>query len=174
MKNIVDDVNHCVDPAASDSLARDGELFEAIHEITHLYRAQQYHALRATTQELTHMENRALGYIARHPGATGRDLVQRSGRDKAQVTRLVQGLREKGLVEARADELDRRSMRLYLTPEGRTVHAELQHAGLLLASRALSGLDSKERRQLEALLGRVQEGLRASAQSPPSRVNSEG
>lgn len=153
---------------------RDGELFEAIHEIMHLYRAQQYRSLRATEHELTHMENRALGYIARHPGATGRDLVQRSGRDKAQVTRLVQGLREKGLVEARADELDRRSTRLYLSPAGLAVHAELQQAGLLLAAEALAGLDAGERRQLAILLGRVQEQLREQAQAGASRVNSEG
>lgn len=118
------------------------------------------------------MENKALGYVARHPGASQRDLVQRSGRDKAQVTRLVQGLREKGLVEARADEADRRSTLLYLSAEGQAVHAELHQAGLLLAAQAVAGLDGDERRQLETLLGRVQAGLRASAQA--SRVNSEG
>ena len=171
MENLVDDVNHCVDP---DPLARDGELFEAIHEIMHLYRAQQFRSLRATTHALTHMESKALGHIARHPGATGRDLVQRSGRDKAQVTRLVQGLREQGLVEARADELDRRSTRLYLSAAGQAVYAELRQAGLLLAARALAGLEPDERRQLEALLGRVREGLRTDAQEAGSRVNSDG
>lgn len=168
MENLVDDVNH------QAALIRDGELFEAIHEVMHLYRAQQYRALRATPHELTHMENRALGYIARHPGATGRDLVQRSGRDKAQVTRLVQGLREKGLVEARADEADRRSTRLYLTATGQAVHAELRQAGLALAAQALAGLDPGERRQLATLLGRVQEGLRPGDQAGLRRVNSDG
>lgn len=171
MENLVDDVNHL---RGNDALARDGELFEAIHGIMHLYRAQQYRSLRAAAHELTHMENKALGYVARHPGASQRDLVQRSGRDKAQVTRLVQGLREKGLVEARADEADRRSTLLYLSAEGQAVHAELHQAGLLLAAQALAGLDEGERRQLEALLGRVQAGLRASAQAVPSRENSEG
>ena len=169
MENLVDDVNHL--PAAQD-----GEILEAIHEIMHLYRAQQYRSLRATTHELTHMENKALGYIARHPGATGRDLVQRSGRDKAQVARLVQGLRDKGLVDARPDPADRRSTRLYLSASGEAVHAEAHQAGMVLAARALAGLDEDERRQLAALLGRVQEDLRAAsaAQDAPSRVNSEG
>jgi DNA-binding MarR family transcriptional regulator len=127
----------------------------------HLFRAQQYRSLRATTHELTHMENKALGYIARHPGATGRDLAQRSGRDKAQVTRLVQGLREKGLVDARADEADRRSTRLFLTDRGSAVHTELHRHGVDLASKALSGLSEEERRQLAALLARVGATLRA-------------
>ncbi|RZA33605.1 MAG: MarR family transcriptional regulator [Lysobacteraceae bacterium] len=168
MENLVDDVNHS---RGEDVLARDGELFEAIHEIMHLYRAQQYRSLRATAHELTHMENKALGYVARHPGASQRDLVQRSGRDKAQVTRLVQGLREKGLVEARADQADRRSTLLYLSTEGQAVHAELHQAGLRLASEALAGLDEGERCQLQALLGRVQAGLRGNAGA--SRVTGE-
>jgi len=168
MENLVDDVNH---RGGQSGPAGDGEVFEAIHEIMHLFRAQQYRTMRATPHELTHMENRALGYVARHPGATQRDLVQRSGRDKAQVTRLVQGLREKGLVEVRADETDRRSTRLYLTPDGQAVHAELHRHGLDLAAQALAGLDDAERRQLGLLLGRVQDGLRQAASS---RVNSEG
>lgn len=168
MEKLVDDVNQ-------NAPLPESRVFEAIHEIMHLYRAQQYRSLRATSHELTHMENRALGYIARHPGATQRDLVQRSGRDKAQVTRLVQGLREKGLVEARADELDRRSTRLYLSADGGAVHAELHQHGQALAAQALAGLDEAERAQLETLLGRVQDGLRAGcAQGVSSRVNSEG
>lgn len=170
MEKLVDDVNH--QPAGVGS-----DVFETIHEIMHLYRAQQYHALRATPHELTHMENRALGHIARHPGATQRDLVQRSGRDKAQVTRLVQGLRDKALVEVRADELDRRSSRLYLSAAGQAVHAELHRKGRALAAHALAGLDEGERRQLAALLDRVQEGLRNAAGSvlpAASRQNSDG
>ena len=166
MEKLVDDVNHG---------ARDDGVFEAIHEIMHLFRAQQYHALRATAHALTHMENRALGYVARHPGASQRELVQRSGRDKAQVTRLVQGLRDKGMVEVRADEADRRGTRLYLTADGAAVHAEVRQHGLALAAQALSGLDDAERGQLEALLGRVQEQLRAgAAHGGSSREKSEG
>ncbi|SFD40167.1 MarR family winged helix-turn-helix transcriptional regulator [Massilia yuzhufengensis] len=154
MEKEVDDVNQFS--------AREPDVFEAIHEIMHLFRAQHYRSLRATTHELTHMENKALGYIARHPGATQRDLVQRSGRDKAQVTRLVQGLREKGLVDARADQADRRSTRLFLTEAGAAVHAELHQAGQQLATQALAGLDENERRQLGALLVRVGEQLRGA------------
>ena len=157
MEKEVDEVNQFDEncPAPGDA-----EVFEAIHEIMHLFRARQYQSLRAAESELTHMENKALGYIARHPGATGRDLALRSGRDKAQVTRLVQGLREKGLVEARADDTDRRSARLFLTPVGQAVHTELHQHGLLLAAQALGGLDEAERRQLAALLARVGNRLR--------------
>jgi hypothetical protein len=35
------------------------------------------------------MEGKVLGFFARHPGATQRDLAQHSGRDKAQLARLI-------------------------------------------------------------------------------------
>ncbi|WP_288378918.1 MarR family winged helix-turn-helix transcriptional regulator [uncultured Massilia sp.] len=138
-----------------------------MHAIMHLYRARQYRALRAeagAAGEISHMETKALGYFARHPGATQRDLVQHSGRDKAQVTRLVQGLRDRGLLDARQDEQDRRSTRLYLSPLGETVFVDMHRHGQQLAGQALAGLSEAERGQLAGLLARVQANLRAQGE----------
>lgn len=153
MKKEVDAVNHFPPSPAS-------AVFEEIHAIMHLFRALQYKTLRGTPLEMAHMENKALGYIASHPGATQRDLVQRSGRDKAQVTRLVQGLREQGLIDVRADAADKRSSRLFLTEAGASIHASLHACGAQLAADALGDLDAQERQQLHALLARVQANLR--------------
>ncbi|MFY9510384.1 MAG: helix-turn-helix domain-containing protein, partial [Rubrivivax sp.] len=96
------------------------QVFEAIHTVMHLYRAQRHRgAADAGPQELTHMEHRVLGYFSRHPGATQSDLAAHSGRDKGQLARLIGGLRERGLLEARADENDRRSLRLQPTAQAR-------------------------------------------------------
>ncbi|MGI4719438.1 MAG: MarR family winged helix-turn-helix transcriptional regulator [Janthinobacterium lividum] len=159
MEKEVDNVNRF-------SLSKDGEVMEAIHAIMHLYRSRQYRALRADSaaaQEMTHMENKALGYFAHRPGATQRDLVRHSGRDKAQVTRLVQGLRDKGLLEARQDAADRRSTRLFLSAAGEAVYGDMHRQGQLLAEQALAGLSQDERQDLAALLGRVQANLRGAA-----------
>ncbi len=156
MEKEVDKVNHFL-PSA------DGEVMETIHTIMHLYRSRQFRALRVeagAAGEISHMETKALAYFSRHPGATQRDLVQHSGRDKAQVTRLVQGLRDKGLLDARQDEQDRRSTRLYLSPLGGTVFADMHRHGKGLAGQALAGLSADERGQLAALLAKVQANLR--------------
>jgi len=140
----------------------DGEVMETMHTIMHLFRARQFRALRADAGlegDISHMETKALGYFARRPGATQRDLVQHSGRDKAQVTRLVQGLRDKELLEARQDEADRRSTRLFLTGSGAQVFETLHAQGQQLAARALAGLSVEERAQLGALLARVRDTL---------------
>lgn len=136
------------------------DVFESIHAVMHLYRSQQYRVLRDGPCDLTHMENKVLGFFARHPGATQSDLVQRTGRDKAQLARLIKGLRDKGLLTGEADALDRRSIRLRLTQTGESLHAQVREQGRYLTGIAVEGLSEAERAQLLVLLGRIGDNLR--------------
>jgi DNA-binding MarR family transcriptional regulator len=154
MRKEVDDVNqNAPTPAA--------EVLERMHAIMHLYRSAQQRSLRAGPHDLAHMEIKVLGYFARHPGATQSDLAAHSGRDKAQLTRLIRGLRDRGLVEATADATDRRSTRLALSAEGKAMHAALHAHDGVLADAALAGITDAERATLAALLGRVRANLEA-------------
>ena len=134
-------------------------LFEAIHTVMHRYRANQYRVLRDGGHDLTHMDGKVLGYFARHPGATQKDLAQQSGRDKGQLARLIGGLRERGLLDARPDPADRRNVLLQLTPAGRDVHQALDRQARKLATLAVADLDAHDRRQLYALLLKVDANL---------------
>ena len=155
MRKVVDQVNQNPAGQAADVL-------ESIHQIMHLYRSRQHRSLRQGQHDLAHMEVKVLGYFARHPGATSSDLVAHSGRDKAQVTRLIRGLRERGLLEAAADAADRRSTRLTLSEQGREVHAALHVHDGTLAEAALAGIPKAERATLVALLERVRANLEAA------------
>lgn len=139
------------------SLAAD--VVESIHSVMHLYRARQYRELRDGPHDLTHMEHKVLGFFARHPQATQSDLVAHSGRDKAQLARLIRGLKDKGLLDGHADTEDRRSIRLWLTPAGEAVHKSLETRGQRLSAVAVEGLSEEECRQLLALLGRIGSNL---------------
>jgi DNA-binding MarR family transcriptional regulator len=108
------------------------------------------------------MEAKVLGFFARHPGATPSDLVAHSGRDKAQVTRLIRGLRERGLLDAQADELDRRSTRLSLSDQGRELYTALHRNDGKLAAIALAGMSDEEGVTLLGLLGRLRANLEAA------------
>lgn len=164
MSKTVDKVNQTGAPAPAAESAPAHEVFEAIHAIMHLYRSRQLRAAgKDEEEEVTHMESRVLGFFGRRPGATLSDLVAHSGRDKAQLTRLIRGLRERGLLEAHADPLDRRSTRLRLSAAGETIHAQLHRHGAQAAEQALAGFGEGERRQLLALLERVQSNLDAPA-----------
>lgn len=154
MQKVVDEVNQKpVLPAA--------EVMESVHAIMHLYRSRQQRSLRAEEHELAHMEAKVLGFFARQPGASQSDLVAYSGRDKAQVARLIRGLRERGLLDAQADELDRRSTRLSLSKQGRELYAALHRHDGQLAAAALAGLSEAEQATLRALLDRVRANLEA-------------
>jgi len=152
MRKEVDRVNQIRGNRADDPL-------ETMHAIVHLYRSRQLRGLRSGPHELAHMELKALGYFARHPGATQSDLVAHSGRDKAQVARLIRALREAQLLEATADEQDRRSTRLSLSAAGQEVFAGVHRQSGELGEVALAGLSRDEQAQLMVLLARVRANL---------------
>ena len=155
MQKVVDEVNQAAAAPA-------GEIMESVHAIMHLYRSRQQRSLRGSEHELAHMEIKTLGFFARHPGASQSDLVAFLGRDKAQVARLIRSLRERGLLEARADEADRRSTRLSLSEQGRALHAALHRHDGQLAEAALAGLSAAEQGLLLDLLGRVRANLESA------------
>jgi DNA-binding MarR family transcriptional regulator len=154
MRKSMDNVNH-------SGGAEPEHVLELIHTVMHQVRSQQYQVLRGGPHAITHMETKVLGFFGRHPGATQTDLAQHSGRDKAQLARLIKGLREQGLLDAQADTVDRRSVRLALTAQGRAVLDALEQASAHLAVQAVAGLSAAEQGQLLALLQRVRQNLAA-------------
>ena len=152
MRKSIDNVNQ------SASVTDDGVL-EIVHQVMHQYRAQQFRVLRDGPHDITHMDSKVLGYFGHHPGATQSDLAQHSGRDKAQLARLIKGLRDRGLLDGEPDPADRRNTRLSLTDAGQAVRRALQQQGRRLNAAAVAGMTAAEREQLTQLLLRVSENL---------------
>ncbi|CAN5278659.1 hypothetical protein BH11PSE9_BH11PSE9_33420 [soil metagenome] len=155
MSKSIDTVNH----QGSVAKPGDDDVLELIHAVMHDYRSLQYRALRDGPHDITHMDSKVLGFFGRRPGATQSDLAQHSGRDKAQLARLIKCLRDQGLLQAEADEADRRNLRLSLTAEGRAVQRGLQQQAKRLSGKAVAGLSPAELAQLLALLQRVKGNL---------------
>ncbi len=151
-------IDHVKQSAGSPAAAAD-DVLEAIHAVMHLFRSRQYGMLRDGPHDLTHLEGKVLGFFARHPGATQRELALHSGRDKGQLARLIGGLKERGLLDARADEADRRNMLLEPTADGRALQQALQRQERRVSARAVAGLSREERLRLVELLRRVQANL---------------
>ena len=149
MQNKVDIVNH----------TSDDDVLELVHSVMHQYRSRQYRVLRDGPHDITHMDAKVLGFFSRNPGATQSDLAAHSGRDKAQLARLIGGLRERGLLESSADADDRRSQRVTLTLDGQAVQKTLKAQARRLARTAVAGFTDQEREHLVALLERVRINL---------------
>ncbi|QJW85063.1 MarR family transcriptional regulator [Ramlibacter terrae] len=148
-----DTINHRGKPPPDDVL-------ELVHQLMHEYRSLQYRQLRDGPHPITHMDARVLGYFSRHPGATQRELAAHSGRDKAQLARLIKGLREQGLLAAAVDPADRRNVQLSLTEAGQDVHKALQQQSRRTGAKAVAGMADVEKQQLVELLNRVRQNLR--------------
>ena len=147
-----DNVNH-------SSRHGDADVLELIHTVMHQYRSQQFQALRHGAYDITHMESKVLAYFARHANTTQSDLARDSGRDKAQLARLIKGLKDRGLLDAITDESDRRNVRLSLSSAGEAILNELQTQAKHLTSKAIRGFSAQDQAQLSTLLRRVQQNL---------------
>ncbi|MCC3701748.1 MarR family winged helix-turn-helix transcriptional regulator [Rouxiella badensis] len=126
-----------------------------MHMIMHRYRAKQFEMLRDGNHDVTHMEAKVLSYVGRNPGAAPGDLSRFMERDKAQLARLIKGLRDKGLLTSDSDPLDRRIMRLTLTESGLEIRKTMQQQGQRLNKLGIRGFSEEEHQQLLSLVGRV-------------------
>jgi MarR family transcriptional regulator, transcriptional regulator for hemolysin len=76
------------------------------------------------------------------------------------LTRLLDKLADSGLIERRADPVDRRAKRLYLTPAAHPLLEKLGALGEDLMATALSGVAPESIEQTIVQLGTVKENLR--------------
>lgn len=151
MTNKVDNVNNIPDD--------NHQVFETIHRLMHLFRSRQYRLIQDSGVDLTHMQHKVLGYFARHPAATLSELVAYSGKDKAQIARLITEVRAKGLLDAKPDQTDKRVSRLTLTAAGAEIFERLKKTERELSELAIQGLTEKEGQVLLALLDKITSNL---------------
>ncbi len=153
MQNLSDNVNQFSTNAADD------DILELVHSIMHQYRALKFQVLKEGELDLTHLEAKLLFFFSRHPGATQTDLVKYSGRDKAQLARLIKGLRERDLLRAEADAIDKRTTRLFVSERGIALHQAVQQQSEQLRNHVQHAFAVAEQQQLRELLLRLQSSL---------------
>ncbi|MBU7572749.1 MAG: MarR family transcriptional regulator [Hydrogenophaga sp.] len=135
------------------------EVLDRLHSLMHGLRRHLQEAMRHDGEGLGPMEARCLGYFMRHDGATQSDLVQHSGRDKAQIARIVKALHERGLLHSRPDPDDGRSQRVGVTAEGQALQRKMQQHRVRFEKTMMAGLTDNERTTLLALLGRLEDNV---------------
>jgi DNA-binding MarR family transcriptional regulator len=106
-------------------------------------------------------EARALIELLAARGIAQGQLAALLGLEKSTVSRLAAGLERKGWLRRGRDEENQRFMRLYLTPEGRVIAAQVWQAWQSRQARILAGLSAEERAGLAAGLRGLVRGLAA-------------
>jgi len=94
--------------------------------------------------------------------ATQADLCARLALDRADASRFVERLADRGLVARGPDPGDRRAKRIALTPAGREALGQARPLAAEAERLALPGLDDDERAELRRLLSAVAAHRRAA------------
>ena len=128
------------------------------------------------TPVLSTSEARALIELVAARGIAQGQLGTLLGLEKSTVSRLAAGLERKGWIKRGRDQANQRYIRLYLTPEGSRVAAQVWQAWQSRQARILGALTPAERAGLAAGLRGLIRGLAAeglltdtSAGSDPAR-----
>lgn len=114
-------------------------------------------------QDVTVLGFTALTVLAARPGLSNAQLARRSFMTPQGMNQAMAVLAERGLVDRRPDERNRRVQRLQLTPEGAQVVAVCSDRVERFEQQLLAALTVDEQAELNALLRRVVEGTRMAA-----------
>jgi DNA-binding MarR family transcriptional regulator len=122
-------------------------------ETMHLLNRSIFPELRRQHENIVAMHQiPLLVYLLRHPGTSLSALAKHLRRSAPTVSRMVDGLVAKGLVERCYRTNDRRSVALALTAEGQAHMDQARDAARALLARRLDGLDESERATLLAAM----------------------
>lgn len=105
---------------------------------------------------------RVLAVLVAREGRTVNELAVYTVTDQSTLSKLLDRMEAKGLVERRPDPSDGRVVNVHLTPAGRKAYARIIPIALEHYGRAIDGLTKVERETLVRTLGKVLENVRRS------------
>lgn len=109
------------------------------------------------------MHMRLLHLLADNPQCSANQLSKVTGRDKAQITRLVKELEQKALVQRRPNPSDKRGQLLMLSEKGRDLSAATHAVERQVEDDLLHGLSEDEIATFIELANRMLANLRHSS-----------
>lgn len=114
---------------------------------------------------INHTQYAALKRLAQCGALSPTELAQALGHDAGAMTRVLDGLAEKGYVRREPNPDDRRGVRVIPTEAGAALWAQMRGCGERTMARALSDLGENERAALRDMLKRI-----IAALAPPEHL----
>ncbi|MCK9382327.1 MAG: MarR family transcriptional regulator [Sulfuritalea sp.] len=124
-----------------------------LNRVTNRLNADFQAALRQRGMTLTHW--RVLAFLEETDGLGVSALADYTVTDQSTLSRALQQMERRGLVERRASTADNRFVEVHITALGRTLFAEIIPLALQLRDRALAGLADADRDRLLDLLSHI-------------------
>lgn len=117
--------------------------------------SQAQHILR-THADVGQSEWRVLALVGEHDVCTMARIVREGQMDKAQVSRAVKSLTDKGYLSTRLDPFDHRQTILSLTASGSTLRDRIMPLMRARQRHLMSGLTQEEVETMFELIGRIE------------------
>jgi DNA-binding MarR family transcriptional regulator len=111
--------------------------------------------------DLTMRQLQALLVVSFADGASGQDLARSLGVGLAAITGITHRLSARGLIRRTVDPHDRRVRRIYLSPKGSAMLAELRDAGRNNKRRLLKRLETSALQQMADAMDALNEAAEA-------------
>jgi len=123
--------------------------------------------IRRNGLEVTSEQWMVILFVQRDPGISQAEVARRTMKDKTNITRMLDVLERRGLIERKPHPEDRRAYRLFLTPAGRRVFEQLERAAESVNRRGREGISAAELKMLERVCRQIWNNL-----EPPDREGS--
>ena len=108
---------------------------------------------------LTPGQPKILDYLLHHDGAIQKEIAIFCHIEPASLTTILNGMENKGYIERKTTDNNRRSLHVYLTETGKKYADRLNLEFARIESDALKGFDEKDTQQLYELLNRVYQNM---------------
>ncbi|HWU62197.1 MAG TPA: MarR family transcriptional regulator [Ensifer sp.] len=143
-----------------------------VHDVARLMRKR--FEQRARHLGLTRSQWQTLALLSRNEGVNQKALAEMQEVEPITLMRLIDKLSERGLVERRKHETDRRIWLLYMTDEARGLLDEMRELGVETRTEALQGIPEPDQgrlfQMLETMKSNLVEGCRAAAEIEKKNV----
>ena len=110
---------------------------------------------KASGFDVTPEQWAVLSRLAEKDGLSQNNIAHITFKDNANITRIVDKLQRKGLLERKAHPSDRRTWLLYITPAGKGVIKQLQPLALKVLERATGQIPEEEVRKLNNQMQKI-------------------
>ncbi|MDO6513608.1 MarR family winged helix-turn-helix transcriptional regulator [Neptuniibacter sp. 2_MG-2023] len=124
---------------------------ENLFRLVHGLKRQMYKKTEQLSLDITPMHIRVLKIVDRKKPCTAVDIVDILGRDKGQVTRLINTLIDKGLIEREPNPNDKRSHYLSITNAGIAVVEEVMKIDADTVNKMTKNLKREELAEFERI-----------------------
>ena len=118
---------------------------------------------RLDETELSAGQPKILDYLSEHDGANKREIAMACHIEPASLTSALNGMENKGLVERRRQDGNRRSYYVFMTEKGKEMCRRVEEAFAGLEEEMLAGMQGISREELTNILSDIHSSLERMA-----------